>query len=255
MRSETSPLPWNGGSERFRFAVALACAAILEAAAAGGLLITAGQHRPVQAGDKAPMRISIQVPPAPPAPPPLLPAPPVPVPPAVPVPMAPPLPQIPPTPLPDLKLPTPLARAHRMRQETPRQPPAVPRPTVPVSPIAPPRPPAPPRQPAQAAPSANEQSKFEAALRQAVQASLIFPAGAQAAHEHGLARVRFRYRDGIVSDAVLLNSSGFPVLDNAALQTVRGARYPAAPGGFAGRSLAVDVDVVFRLRESDMESD
>ncbi|WP_428376648.1 TonB family protein [Lichenicoccus sp.] len=237
------------------FAAAILVALLIEGAGIGAMLVAANR---APAPPRAPGRMRIAMhelaepPPVPVPPLPPMPAPPVPAAPPLPVPV--PVPEaapLPPTPVPDLAAPH-LAR--HMQRSSPPTATSIPRhqPT-PVPPV--PRAPAPAPPPAAAAPSAAMSASFEAALRAAVQASLIYPAGAQAAHENGVARVRFSYLDGRIGDIVIETSTGFPVLDQAARQTVRDATYPATPRDFAGHRLALEVLVVFRAADSDMESD
>ena len=228
---------WNPSGGRTGLIITVGCSLLIEGALIACLLL-AGRH-PVREV-RLPRAIHVILRPSPPEP--------RPAPPVLPQPRMISLP-VPPPPLPDLVIaPRPVP--------TPPQPVAQPRPMPPVARLEPARPapvaaaPAPP--PPAAAPSAAEAATFEAALRRAVQQALIFPAGAQAAHEQGVAHVRFTYRDGQIEDAVLVRSTGFPILDGAALQTVRVARYPATPARFAGRPLRIDVDVVFQVGdESD----
>jgi protein TonB len=115
--------------------------------------------------------------------------------------------------------------------------------------------PAPPPPPAPAAPSAGELDLFQAAMRRAVQAAAIDPEAAEMAHEFGVVRVEFTYRDGVASDIQVIGSSGFPLLDDAARQAVRNANYPPQPPDFAGRTDVVVVDVIFRPTAANVDSD
>jgi protein TonB len=71
---------------------------------------------------------------------------------------------------------------------------------------------------------------LRAAIREAVQAAVRCPAGARMMKLSGTAGVAFDYRDGtVIGDARLTRSAGAPMLDAAALEAVRHARYPAPP--------------------------
>jgi len=103
--------------------------------------------------------------------------------------------------------------------------------------------------PAHAASSAAAEASFEALLLQAVQAEArrSYPAAARLMGSTGQAVVAFEYRDGSVRVTGLAQTSGSPLLDRAALAAVQNARYPAAPGDFAGRTLVKVVHVKFEL--------
>ena len=98
---------------------------------------------------------------------------------------------------------------------------------------------------------------FRLAMRNAVQgvANRVYPQAAQMAREGGTPEITFIYRNGVVSDIALAHSSGFPLLDQAALQAARIAHYPAPPPGFAGRSYDVTVEVIFEMTSQDMNPD
>lgn len=69
-----------------------------------------------------------------------------------------------------------------------------------------------------------------ARIRSAVQAAAQCPAAARMIGQSGKAGVAFDYRDGrVAGDLRLARSSGTPILDAAALNAVRHARYPEAP--------------------------
>jgi protein TonB len=123
----------------------------------------------------------------------------------------------------------------------------------PPQPQTPPPPAPPPAAPA--APSTDELAQFAAAMHRALQDALIFPDGAQMAHEYGVVRIRFLYLDGAVSDISVIRSSGFPELDAAAVETARVAHYPPPPQDFAGHTESVDVDVIFPQAAPSVDSD
>ena len=113
--------------------------------------------------------------------------------------------------------------------------PAPPRP-APVRPIEKPS-------PAPVAPDI--QARFETQVRTAVQSAMRYPYAARLAHIAGRARVSFGYRDGHVSAAKLAISSGYGVLDAAALEAVSSAAYPPPPKNLAGKLLSFEVWVRF----------
>jgi len=90
---------------------------------------------------------------------------------------------------------------------------------------------------------------FEAQVHQAVQAAVEwhYPPAARMLRQQGQAKVSFDYVDGVVSDMHLLQSSGLPLLDRAALATVRDAHYPAPPPAMQHRRLEFVVWVSFLL--------
>lgn len=141
--------------------------------------------------------------------------------------------------------------------------PALPMPSVPVPPPVRPPPARPPVQHAQriasAAPRsapaqpeaatlapANQEATLEARIRDAVQAAVRYPSAARMMGVTGRARVQFDYRSGAVADPVLAQSSGTPMLDNAALAATRAAHYPPAPAPIEGRLLRLLVWVEFQ---------
>ncbi|WP_296650752.1 energy transducer TonB [Paraburkholderia sp.] len=111
----------------------------------------------------------------------------------------------------------------------------------PRAPVAPPAPPAPSR----ASPT------FESALRDAIQAALHYPESARMAGMAGRTRVEFQYRDGAVSGARVVVSSGVAMLDRAALAAVHDANYPKPEAGFAGKTLTEQLWVNFSLSEQE----
>ncbi len=92
-------------------------------------------------------------------------------------------------------------------------------------------------------------------MRRAVQAAAVNPQAAELAHEAGTVRVSFVYQDGAASNISVIGSSGFPLLDQAAMQAVRDARFPPQPPDFAGRADLVQVDVIFRAAAAEVDGD
>jgi protein TonB len=102
--------------------------------------------------------------------------------------------------------------------------------------------PAPPP-PAQAKSDPN--AEYAARVKAAVQAALVFPAAAAALDFKGRARVEFKLRDRVPSQAHLLISSGMGLTDRAALQSVEVAQYPPPPTGLQGKEGTYQVWVEF----------
>jgi len=160
--------------------------------------------------------------------------------------MAPPMPPPPPVPRPSQHVFRHYVKPH---PETP--PPPVPTPPTPQTP-PPPQPAAPP------APTGGQVDAFSAAIKRALQAHAneIYPQAAQMAHESGEPMLTFTYLNGVVTDITLARSSGFPLLDQAALEDARIANYPPPPQGFAGRTYHITVGVSFILTApTDVDGD
>jgi protein TonB len=172
--------------------------------------------------------------------------PPVPLPPPPPLPMAPPMPPPPPRP----------AEHHITRRYVaprPKYTPPVPQPPRPQPPVAqtPPPPPAPP------APTGGQVDAFSAAIKRALQAHAneVYPQAAQMADETGAPQLTFTYLNGVVTGISLTRSSGFPLLDAAALEDARIASYPPPPNGFEGRTYHITVTVTFQMAAPDVDAD
>ncbi|MFM0162550.1 TonB family protein [Paraburkholderia sediminicola] len=159
-------------------------------------------------------------------------------------------------PKPEVPQVRPVVPVHRVAHVTPPRPTPVPTPMpaampAPVLPSATPTeaPPAPrpPPPPAQAQAPAAPTASFEGALRAAIQAALRYPESARMAGMSGRTRVAFQYRDGVVSDASVVVSSGIGLLDRAALAAVRDAAYPRPEPAFVGKTLSEQLWVTFNL--------
>lgn|GEM_PF-882695 len=113
---------------------------------------------------------------------------------------------------------------HRVVRPPPRPIPvrSIPKPVTVPSPSPPPR-----REPA-GDPSAL--AAWEARVRAAIQAALVYPPSARWLRETGRARVAFVWSSGVASHPRILVSSGIRALDSAALAAVRDARIPPPPG-------------------------
>jgi protein TonB len=248
-------------SEGRRFAIALAAGLALELGVlAAALPWLTHQRAPAQTQSQV-VKLAIIAPaPAPPAPPPPKPLPkvlppPKPVMPPPPVPPPPPLPVAPPLPPPPIPM-RPAHFVHHLEHIRHVQPPP-PKVTPPPVQEAPPTPTPPPAPPVIPQPSAGEIDLFQAQMAQAVQraANADYPPAAQMARENGNAYVDFTFTDGAVSKVTIVQSSGFPLLDEAALQAVRDAAYPQEPPDFAGHSHSVRVIVRFHTAAVNTDGD
>jgi len=236
-----------------RFALALAAGLALELGAlALALPILTHQHPPSDQQSQV-VKLSIIAPaPAPPTPPPKLPPPPKPVITPPPLPPPPPLPVAPQIPLPPIPM-APAHFAHHLEHIRHVPPPPPVNPPVPQAPPAP----APPAPSVIPQPSAGEIDLFQAEMAQAVQraANADYPAAAQMARENGEVALDFTFIDGAVQNIVIERSSGFPLLDEAAVQAVRDAAYPPEPPDFAGRPHNVRVVVEFHTAAVETDGD
>ncbi|WP_321931674.1 energy transducer TonB [Paraburkholderia guartelaensis] len=133
----------------------------------------------------------------------------------------------------------------------PQQPSPSPSPIATPAPAAalpePAQPPAPAPAPVAPAAPARASASFESALRAAIEAALHYPESARMAGISGRTRVAFQYRDGVVSGATVVVSSGAATLDRAALAAVRDANVPKPESGFAGKTLTEQLWVNFNL--------
>jgi protein TonB len=228
-----------------RFALALGAGLLLELAGLF-IMLPAMSHHESPADTPSVVKLSIVAPaPKPPAPPKPTPVPPKPVTPPPPLPVAPPIPMPPPPPLARLA-------QHVVRHYV--------KPRVQPPPATPPvaqTPPAPPPPPAPAAPTGGQVDAFSAAIKRALQAHAndVYPQAAQMAHETGSPQLTFTYLNGAVTGIAITQSSGFPLLDAAALQDARMAQYPAPPPGFAGRVYHITVSVDFVLSAASVDGD
>lgn len=89
------------------------------------------------------------------------------------------------------------------------------------------------------------QARFEDQVRSAVQSAMRYPYAARLAHISGRAQVAFNYTDGRVGATKLAVSSGYGMLDSAALQAVSAATYPPPPKSMTGKSMPFKVWVQF----------
>ena len=113
-------------------------------------------------------------------------------------------------------------------------PPVVAKPTVFSAPAPLPQPPAaapvmPP------APVVDPALAYNVKLAAAVQAAFVVPGPAAALGFKGRARVEFHLRDGVVSNAKIIQASGLGVVDRAALKAVEVASFPVPPTALVGK--------------------
>ncbi|MBS1137885.1 MAG: TonB family protein [Proteobacteria bacterium] len=86
-------------------------------------------------------------------------------------------------------------------------------------------------------------------LEHALGANQHYPRIARQRGWQGLVKMRVQFLPGgQVGQVSILSSSGFPVLDETALDMVRTADLPRAPDRLRSREFTVDVPVLFRLR-------
>ncbi|MFL9868950.1 TonB family protein [Paraburkholderia fungorum] len=230
--------------ERRRIYLAAALAFVVEAGVLAGayLMLT---HRHVAQAERPAMVLTLAPAAAPTPAPAALPL----VPPAAPRPQPQPQPQ--PvhrlervvTQRPALPAPAPAAPpepepAPTVQSATPTEPPAVSHPPPPAPVTA-------------AATPAKPGASFEAALRAAIQSALHYPESARMGGIAGRTRVAFDYRDGAISDARVVVSSGVGLLDRAALAAVRDAACPKPEPAFAGKTLSEQLWVTFNLNETE----
>jgi protein TonB len=236
----------NPRPDGWRFAAAVAVSLALELAAVF-LILPVITHTAAPSTTPSPIKLSIVA--QPPAPKPPAPPKPTPVPPPKPVlppqPVTPPLPLPPPPPAPR---PAPRVFHHYVK---PTPPPPVTPPPVAQTPPTPPPPPAP------MVPTGGQVDAFQAAMKAAVQSVVnqVYPQAAQMAHETGTPLVTFTYYHGAVSGITLAQSSGFPLLDQAALEAARIAPYPQPPGAMANENFTVTVAVIFQMAATEVDGD
>ena len=163
---------------------------------------------------------------------------------------------VPPPPTPKPPPPRPEVHrtvAHQEPTPVPVPTPAPAPPPVASTPVTPaPVTPTPPQKVAEAAPAPPQHLRpadisltFADQIRSAVQGAVVFPMAARAAHLSGQTKVTFDYKDGLVSGAGVLTSSGNRILDKAALAAVHAAHFPAATAEYAGRILTFEIWVKF----------
>jgi len=244
---DTMNSPWlNPPADGRRFAIAVGVGLLLECSALFGLL-PALTDREAPSNTPSVVKLSIVAPAPTPTPPKPTPVPPKPVPPPPPLPVAPPIPMPPPPPVPR---PAQHVIRHYVKPRVQTPPPLTPAPVAQT-------PPTPPPPPAPAAPTGGEVDAFSAAIKRALQAHAndVYPQAAQMAHETGSPELTFTYLNGVVTGIAVTRSSGFPLLDAAALEDARIAQYPEPPPGFVGRVYHITIAVDFILAAQSVDGD
>ena len=228
-----------GVSGRLSLPYAAAAAFLLEALLVAALVIGLSDTKKASPPKQQPVMLSFPVMPA--APPKPAPTPPRKIP-------------VKPAPRP---LPTPVhhvvhraaPQVHQVETPDPTPEPLAMAPAAPDTVPAPPQA-APVRQAAKPSPPSVDpdiQARFEDQVRSAVQSAMRYPYAAKLAHISGRAQVSFEYTDGRVSAIKIAVSSGYGMLDSAALQAVSAATYPPPPKNLAGKSMPFEVWVRFYL--------
>jgi protein TonB len=147
-----------------------------------------------------------------------------------------PLPRVPKT-LTAAQVHTPLPLAPVPADVRPVEEPAMPvvgKPTAFSTPAAPSLPPAPAvSSPSQ--PTVDPAIAYNSKLATAVQAAFVVPGSASALSFKGRARVEFHLRDGVASNAKIIQPSGLGAVDRAALKAVETAAFPAPPAALVGK--------------------
>jgi protein TonB len=88
-----------------------------------------------------------------------------------------------------------------------------------------------------------------ARVREHVQRGVAYPPEALANHWEGIVRIAVVYGwDGEIKDIAVRHSSGHPVLDQAALDIVRGMALPQAPEALRGTEFDITFPISFRLQ-------
>jgi protein TonB len=126
---------------------------------------------------------------------------------------------------------------------------------APFAPTTPAAPPAPTRQAALAparvpSPSAIVSPGYEALLGAWLNSHKRYPESAREAGEQGRAVLRFAVeRSGRVTEFAVVQSTGYPDLDAALGEMMRGATLPAFPADMPQSSVTVSVTIRFSLEQ------
>ena len=107
--------------------------------------------------------------------------------------------------------------------------------STPVAAATPPAPPPPPSAVSPPAPAVDPALAYNMKLAAAVQAAFVVPGPASALGFKGRARVEFHLRDGVASNAKIIQASGLGAVDRAALKAVELASFPVPPPALAGK--------------------
>ena len=83
-----------------------------------------------------------------------------------------------------------------------------------------------------------------------IERSKAYPRAAQGRGERGVVRLQFRVdRDGRVMSSQVVTSSGYPVLDEETIATVKRAQpFPPPPADLKGETFVFSVPVSFNIR-------
>ena len=96
-------------------------------------------------------------------------------------------------------------------------------------------PPVPAASPSPPVPSVDPAIAYNLKLAAAVQTAFVVPGPAAALGFKGRARLEFHLRDGVVSNAKIIQASGLGAVDRAALKAVEVAQFPAPPSSLLGK--------------------
>jgi protein TonB len=93
------------------------------------------------------------------------------------------------------------------------------------------------------------QARYGRDIRDAMEATKSYPRVARDRGWQGTVKVRFRFLPGGNLDAVeVVDSSGFPILDEHAMKMARAADLPRVPATLAATGFELEVPIHFRLR-------
>jgi len=95
--------------------------------------------------------------------------------------------------------------------------------------------------------TAQKEAEFNAKVRAAIQAAVIFPSMARTMGFVGRARVEFSLRDNIPSRIKIIQSSNIGMIDRAAMSAVSAAVYPETPDSLKGKDQLFQVTVLFEV--------
>jgi periplasmic protein TonB len=108
-------------------------------------------------------------------------------------------------------------------------------------------PPPPPPAPSSSANTATATDLFQAALRAAVQAAVRYPSAARILKLTGQTKLGFDYQDGRITSPHIVRSCGRAMLDQAALEALQNAVFPAPPKELVGHLMKLEITVIFSL--------
>jgi protein TonB len=136
------------------------------------------------------------------------------------------------------------------KKEPPPPPPPPPPVEKPKEEVAPPPPPPPPPQAPKKQIDPKEIAEFQKMIYKKINSAKEYPYQAKLSGMEGTVKVSFVVkRDGSVSDIKVVNSSGYKILDDSAVDTVKKAEpYSPFPQSVEANSLRVSVEIVYRLK-------